>query len=76
MSRYRPAHEPRLRSTRESRAMAFLEGRDHVIPDDVKFLCPYVFPHRIFLTTKAIAEEVSVSQMISEMLSNVPVPKE
>jgi len=59
-----------------SRAMAFLDGRDHVIPDDVKFLCPYVFPHRLFLTPEAIAEDVSVSQMISEMLSKVPVPKE
>ncbi len=59
-----------------SRAMAFLEGRDHVIPDDVKFLCPYVFSHRIFLTTEAIAEDVTVPQMISEMLSKVPVPKE
>jgi MoxR-like ATPase len=59
-----------------ARSMAFLEGRDHVIPDDVKFLCPYVFSHRIFLTTDAIAEEVTVSQMVSEMTSEVPVPRE
>ncbi|MDG6904989.1 MAG: MoxR family ATPase [Nitrososphaerota archaeon] len=59
-----------------ARVLALLDGRDHVIPDDVKFLCPYVFSHRIFLTTEAIAEEVTASQIISEMLSKVPVPKE
>lgn len=59
-----------------ARALAMLEGRDHVIPDDVKFLCPYVFSHRIVLTTEALTEEVSVSQMINEMLSKVEVPKE
>ena len=59
-----------------ARAIAMLEGRDHVIPDDVKFLCPYVFPHRIILNTEALAEEVSASQIVNEMLSKVPVPKE
>jgi len=30
-----------------SQAYAFLEGRDYATPDDVKFLVPYVFSHRI-----------------------------
>ena len=33
-----------------ARALAFLDGRTHVLPDHVKFLAPYVFQHRIFLT--------------------------
>lgn len=59
-----------------SRALAFLDGRDHVIPDDVKFLAPYVFQHRIFLKAEAITEDITSSGLISQMLSEVPVPKE
>jgi len=58
-----------------SRALASLEGRDHVIPDDVKFLAPYVFQHRIFLKPEELAEDVTPVQVISEMLEKVPVPK-
>lgn len=59
-----------------SRALASLEGRDFVIPDDVKFLVPYVFQHRLFLKAEALAEEMTPSQLISELLEKVPVPKE
>lgn len=59
-----------------SRAMAFLGGRDHVIPDDVKTLAPYVFMHRVFLKPEAIAEETTAKKIVSEMLEHVPVPKE
>jgi len=58
-----------------SRALASLEGRDHVIPDDVKFLVPYAFQHRIFLKPEALAEDVTPNQLISEMLEKVPVSK-
>jgi MoxR-like ATPase len=59
-----------------SRAIAELEGRDFVIPDDVKFLVPYVFQHRLFLKAEALAEDMTASQLISELLEKVPVPKE
>ena len=59
-----------------SRALAFLGGRDHVIPDDVKTLAPYVFMHRVFLKPEAIAEEVTSAKVVSEMLERVLVPKE
>jgi len=59
-----------------SRALASLEGRNFVIPDDVKFLVPYVFQHRLFLKAEALAEEITASQLISELLESVPVPKE
>jgi MoxR-like ATPase len=58
-----------------ARALAFLEGRDHVIPDDVKFLAPYALRHRIFLKPEAIAEDITPPQILNEMLDNVPVPK-
>jgi MoxR-like ATPase len=58
-----------------SRALAFLDGRDHVIPDDIKFLVPYVFPHRIFLKPEALTEDITPPGLISQMLNEVPVPK-
>lgn len=59
-----------------ARVLAFLDGRDHTIPDDIKFLAPYVFQHRIFLKPEAMSEDITPSSLISQMLSEVPVPKE
>ena len=59
-----------------SRALAFLEGRDHVIPDDVKFLAPYVVQHRMFLRPEAITEDITREHIMNEMFNDVPVPKE
>jgi MoxR-like ATPase len=58
-----------------ARALASLEGRNHVIPDDVKFLARHVFQHRVFLNAEALAEDLTPGQLISEMLEKVPVPK-
>jgi MoxR-like ATPase len=58
-----------------ARTIAFLEGRDYAIPDDVRFLLPYTFRHRIFLKPEAIADEITPAQIISEMLDRVPVPR-
>lgn len=47
---------------RATQAFAFLEGRDYAIPDDVKFLAPYVLCHRMIPTggrkTKLIMERL------------------
>lgn len=60
-----------------ARAIAFLEGRDHVVPDDIKFLAPYVFRHRISLKPEALSEDdVTPSSLISRMLEEVPVPRD
>ena len=56
--------------------MALVDGRDHVIPDDVKFLAPYVLQHRSFLSAEAISEEISPTTLVKEALNSVPVPKE
>lgn len=59
-----------------SRARALLEGRDYVIPDDVKALAPYVLNHRIILTPEGEAEEISTADLIDRTLTSIPVPKE
>ncbi len=54
---------------RTAQALAFLEGRDYAIPDDVKFLAPYVLSHRLIPVggrrSKAIVEQ---------LLRSVPIP--
>jgi MoxR-like ATPase len=58
-----------------SRAIAFLEGRGYVVPDDVKRLAFNVLTHRLELTNLARAEETSTRTLIDRALSEVPVPK-
>lgn len=58
-----------------SRARALLEGREYVIPDDVKALAPYVIPHRLQLKPEAEVEGVSAEKLVEEALKETPVPK-
>ena len=58
-----------------ARVKALMDGREYVIPDDVKDLLYEVVAHRIELTPQARADEVSVADLIKEVAENVPVPK-
>ena len=58
-----------------SRAYAALNGRDYVIPDDVKAMAPYVFGHRIRVKSQLEYEGLSSIDIIEEALENVRVPK-
>jgi MoxR-like ATPase len=57
-----------------SKAQAYLSGRDHVLPDDVKALAPDVLRHRILLTYEAEADGASTDQVILALLSAMPRP--
>ena len=57
-----------------SRTYALYEGRDYVIPDDVKLLTPYVLAHRISLSQNAIVEGRSETDVLSSIVSNIAVP--
>jgi MoxR-like ATPase len=57
-----------------ARALAFVNGRGYVIPDDVKSVAPDVLRHRLVLTYEAEAEEVSADQVIERVLESVDVP--
>ena len=58
------------------RARAVLEGRDFVLPDDVKFVVPDVMTHRAILTPDAESEGVTSEKVVADALDSVPVPKE
>lgn len=59
-----------------AKAYAFVKGRDYVLPDDIKALAPYVFSHRIMLTSKGKSAVTDNEQAIREILKMVMVPVE
>ena len=63
-----------LALARTAKAVAWLNNRDYVIPDDIKKLAPDVLRHRIILNFNAEAENITKDYCISEILQNVPVP--
>ncbi len=58
-----------------SRALAFLDGRDFVVPDDVKRLVPPALAHRIRLRPEAEMDGVTPEDVITRALTEVPVPR-
>lgn len=60
---------------RMSRAIAFLDNRDYVIPDDVKKIAQEVLGHRIVLKPELSLEEISGRDIIREYLGKIQVPK-
>ena len=57
-----------------ARANAFLEGRDYVLPDDVKAVAVDVMRHRLIVTYQAEAEEVTPEVIITQVLDKVALP--
>jgi len=57
------------------RARALLEGRDYVIPDDVKHLARLALGHRLHVKPEAEMEGVSADLVVQRALSAVIVPK-
>ncbi|MEX2561973.1 MAG: MoxR family ATPase [Nitriliruptoraceae bacterium] len=61
---------------RASRAAAAMNGRDHVVPDDVKALAAHVLPHRLILHPEAEFAGRDPGQIIAEILARIPAPTE
>ncbi|WP_010651677.1 AAA family ATPase [Oceanobacillus massiliensis] len=57
-----------------AKAYAYIYGRDYVLPDDVKFLAPFVLSHRIILTSEARYEGISNEQTIASIVKSTHVP--
>jgi MoxR-like ATPase len=53
-----------------SQALAALRGRDHVIPDDIKYLVPVTMTHRLIVTSEAELRGHSAVAIIRDLLSN------
>ncbi len=57
-----------------AKAVAFLEGRSYVVPEDVKSLACDILRHRILLSYEAEAEQVSPESVVGAILSKTIVP--
>jgi MoxR-like ATPase len=57
-----------------AKAHAFLQGRPHVTPMDVKTIGPDVLRHRVLTTFEADADGVTAEQIVTHLLEQVPVP--
>ncbi|WP_330949523.1 AAA family ATPase [Virgibacillus sp. MG-45] len=61
-----------------AKAYAYINGRDFVIPDDVKYLAPFVLSHRIIVQSDARYEGKTNEDVIQSIVKNtyIPVRKE
>ncbi|GHJ45767.1 ATPase AAA [Catellatospora sp. TT07R-123] len=58
-----------------SKAWAWLAGRDHVTPDDVKIMARPTLRHRLRLTPEAELEGVTADAVLDSVLATVPTPR-
>ena len=58
------------------RALAFLRGREYVLPQDVIDVAADVMRHRISLSYEALSESIGSDQIISQILRAVPAPEQ
>jgi MoxR-like ATPase len=53
-----------------AQALAALRGRDHVLPDDIKYLAPVTLTHRLIVTSEAELRGHSAAAIIKDLLTN------
>jgi MoxR-like ATPase len=59
---------------RAGQARAALNGRDHVLPDDIKALAQTILAHRIIVNPAARLREVTAERIVQEIMLAAPVP--
>lgn len=57
-----------------ARVLAVMNGRDFVLPEDIKSLAKQILRHRIIRAYEAIGDEVSTDQIVERILQAVKVP--
>ena len=58
-----------------AKAVAFMDGRDYVLPEDIKEIAEDVLNHRILLNYEAEADRVSTRDLVKTLLEKVPINK-
>ena len=58
-----------------ARALAFVRGRTYALPQEVRDLAPDVIRHRLVLSYEALADNISPDDLVSQIVSAVPVPE-
>jgi MoxR-like ATPase len=56
------------------RALAFMRGRDYVLPEDVVDLVPDVLRHRVTLSYEALSDGITADDLVMKILQAIPAP--
>ncbi len=59
---------------RAARALALIQGRPYLLPDDIKRLAPSVLPHRLILSSQTRLRGWDAAGVVAEVLETVPAP--
>ena len=57
-----------------AKATAFMNGRDYVLPEDVKTVFSGTIAHRLLLSSDAIAQSLKEEQVLDDLLARTPTP--
>jgi MoxR-like ATPase len=57
------------------RALAYIRGREYVVPEDLTDLALDVLRHRLVLSYEALSDEVTPDVVLSKIMANLPVPE-
>jgi MoxR-like ATPase len=58
-----------------ARALAFIRGRDYVVPEDLTDLALDVLRHRLVLSYEALSDGVTADLILSKILASAPIPE-
>ena len=58
-----------------SRAVAYMDGRDYVLPEDIKEIAEDVLNHRIIVNYEAEADNISTRELVHRILDKIPLNK-
>jgi MoxR-like ATPase len=56
-----------------AQALAAVRGRDHVTPDDIKYLVPYTLPHRLIVRPESELRGRTSASILADVLKEVPL---
>ena len=59
---------------RAAQARSLLQGRDYIVPDDIKILAGPVLSHRLIISPSARVKQVDPYLLVEEILDSIPVP--
>ena len=57
-----------------AQAFAFIKGRSFVTPDDVQYLAPFVWSHRLIMKPEARYDGVSAEEVIERIIGQMTIP--
>ncbi|WWD80903.1 MoxR family ATPase [Alkalicoccus halolimnae] len=55
-------------------AFAYIQNRDYVIPDDIKYLAPFTLRHRIMLSSDAKLSDTTTERIVKDVIDQVRIP--